>query len=77
MTNISENASIAVLQNEMKTLSATTARIETKLDTQSSMFLTRNEFNEFKARWFLSHTMAGLAGAVLTGVTIYILTHYK
>lgn len=74
MTTPSENADIAVLKSEMITVKETVARIESKLDQQNNTYVTQAEFAEFKKRWFLSHTLAGLAGSVLTAVIIYIIT---
>lgn len=74
MATQSENADIAVLQNQMKTVSETMIRVETKLDVFNTIFVTKAEFVEFKQRWFLSHAMSGIAGGVITGVAIYILT---
>ena len=75
MATSSENADIAVLQSQMKILMDTANRVETKLDQINQTYVTREEFAEFKKRWFLSHTLAAGAGSVITGVVIYILTH--
>lgn len=74
MTTKSQDPAVAVLQSQMKTVSDTVSRIETKLDAFNSSFVTKAEFAEFKQRWFFSHTLAGLAGAVLAGVIVYIIT---
>lgn len=57
MATQSENSDIAVLQTQMKSVMDSTLRIETKLDTYTSLFVTRNEFNAFKRQYWLSHTL--------------------
>jgi hypothetical protein len=74
MHHESTDPAVAVLQSQMSTATDTLARIETKLDTFNSMFVSKAEFQEFKQRWFLSHTLAAVAGAVVTGVLTYIIT---
>ena len=76
MASQAENAAIAVLQSQMKSALEGIATINNKLDTQSGLYVTQAEFQEFKRRWFLSHTMAALAGSIITGVAIYALTHF-
>lgn len=71
----SPDPAVAVLQNQVANISDVVGRIETKLDTFNNSFVTKAEFDEFKKRWFLSHTMAGISGAVLTGVIIYIINN--
>lgn len=75
MTAQTLDSDVAVLKSQMATTLDTVGRIETKLDTFNNQFVTKAEFDEFKKRWFLSHTMAGIAGAVLTGVVVYAITH--
>lgn len=72
MTTISENADIAVLQTEMKSVKDTVLRIETKLDTQTSMYVTRTEFMAFKRQYWLSHSLT----AVLTAVVTYLVAYF-
>lgn len=48
MATKSENADIAVLQTQMKTVQDAVMRIETKLDTQINTYVTKNEFDEYK-----------------------------
>ena len=74
MATKTESAEIAVLQTQMKSVIDCVVRIEEKLDMQSSLFVTSAEFNEFKKRWLLSHTMSAFAGSVVTALTIYIIT---
>lgn len=71
----SEDPAVAVLQSQVATLTETANRIETKLDTFNANYVTKFEFDEFKKRWFLSHTLAGVAGSVLTGVIIYAINN--
>lgn len=75
MATHSEATDIAVLKTEVKTIKEVLQRVEQKIDEQTNLYVTRAEFNEFKQRWFLSHTLAGVAGAVLTGVVVYAITH--
>lgn len=70
-----ENADIAVLKTKVENIESVLVRVESKLDAQSTNFVTQAEFSEFKKRWFLSHTLAAISGSVLTGVVIYIITH--
>ena len=74
MATKTESAEIAVLQTQMVSLMSCVKRIEEKLDLQTNMFVTSAEFNEFKKRWLLSHTMSAFAGSVVTALTIYIIT---
>lgn len=74
MATMQENADIAVLKSQMKTALEGITSINQKLDNQAGLYVTQSEFTEFKKRWFLSHTLAGLAGSVLTGVILYIIT---
>lgn len=74
MATKTESAEIAVLQTQMKSVIDCVSRIEEKLDMQSSLFVTSAEFDEFKKRWLLSHTMSAFAGSVVTAITIYIIT---
>jgi hypothetical protein len=71
----SPDASVAVLQSQMSTMSDTVSRIETKLDAFNNNFVTKAEFSEFKQRWFFSHTLAAVAGSVMSGVIVYFLVH--
>lgn len=75
MTAQSIDSDVAVLKSQMATTLDTVGRIETKLDTFNNQFVTKAEFEEFKKRWFLSHTMAGIAGAVLASVIVYIINN--
>ena len=75
MATKTESAEIAVLQTQMKSVMEGVSRIEEKLDTQLGLFVTKSEFDEFKKRWLLSHTMSAFAGSVVTALTIYIITH--
>lgn len=70
-----QDPAVAVLQSQMSTVSDTVSRIEVKLDTFNNSFVTKAEFNEFKQRWFFSHTLAALMGSIISGVTVYVLTH--
>lgn len=74
MTTAAETTDIAVLKTEVKTIKEVMVRIEGKIDAQNDLYVTRSEFNEFKQRWFLSHTLAAVAGATIAGVLVYILT---
>lgn len=68
--NPQENADIAVLKSEMKSLKDAALRIEEKLDKQNEVYVSKGEFNEFKQRWFLSHTLAAVMGAVISGILV-------
>lgn len=68
--NPQENADIAVLKSEMKSLKDAALRIEEKLDKQNEVYVSKSEFNEFKQRWFLSHTLAAIMGAIISGVVV-------
>lgn len=76
MATQQENADIAVLKSQMKTALDGISSINTKLDNQAGIYVTNAEFNEFKKRWFLSHTLAAIAGSILTGTVLYIITHF-
>lgn len=73
MATQSENADIAVLQTEMRTLKDAALRIETKLDAFNAMFVTRGEFNAFKRQYWLSHSMTAIITAAITGLVLYFL----
>lgn len=75
MATAVETTDIAVLKTKVDNIDKVIARVESKIDAQTDLYVTRTEFNEFKQRWFLSHTLAGLAGGVLTGVVIYIINN--
>ena len=75
MATKTEAAEIAILQTQMATVLASVARIEKKLDEQAAIFITRGEFDEFKKRWFLSHSISALFGSIITGLSIYVITH--
>ena len=75
MTNKSTETEIGILQTQMKSVMECATRIEEKLDLQTSLFVTKSEFNEFKKRWLLSHSMSAIAGSVVTALIIYIITH--
>lgn len=76
MATATEQTDIAVLKTKMESALKGIETINTKLDNQTALYLTRTEFDEFKKRWFLSHTLSGIAGSILTGVIIYIITHF-
>lgn len=73
MATVSENADIAVLQSEMRTVKDATLRIETKIDAYNTIFVTRNEFNAFKRQYWLSHSMTALITAAISGLIFYFL----
>lgn len=75
MATASETTDIAVLKTEVKTIKEVLVRVESKIDAQNELYVTRSEFQEFKKRWFLSHTVAGASGSILTGVIIYIINN--
>lgn len=75
MATKSENADIAVLQTEMKTMSDAVRRIETKLDMQNAVYVTRGEFDEFKKRWVMSHLIAAIVPSILTGLVVHFLVN--
>lgn len=75
MATKSTETEIGILQTQMKSVMECVGRIEEKLDTQLGLFVTKAEFDEFKKRWLLSHTMSAFAGSVITAITIYIITH--
>jgi len=75
MATKTESAEIAVLQTQVGSLIESVARIEEKIDNQAGSYVTRGEFNEFKKRWFYSHSMSAFFGSLLTGISIYIITH--
>lgn len=77
MATVSENADIAVLQTEMKSVKDTVLRIETKLDTQTSMYVTRAEFMAFKKQYWLSHTLTAVLTAVFTYLVVYFILGRK
>lgn len=74
MATISENADIAVLQSQMATVIKGVADINNKLDTQTTMFVTHGEFNEFKKRWALSHSIVAILTATVTALIVYFIT---
>lgn len=71
MATKSENADIAVLQSQMKSVLESLSSINSKLD---NTFVTKAEFNEFKQRWLFSHIIVGILSALVTGLTVYYLT---
>lgn len=77
MATANEQTDIAVLKTEVKTIKEVMVRIEQKIDNQTDLYVTRNEFNEFKQRWFLSHTLAAVAGSIITGLIVYFLTNHN
>lgn len=74
MATAIENADIAVLKTKTENIEKVLARVESKLDAQTNVYVTQAEFKEFKQRWFLSHTLAGMAGAILSAAITYWLT---
>lgn len=76
MATISENADIAVLQSQMKTLINSVDAISTKLDNQNSIYITRGEFTEFKSRWLFSHVIVALLTAIIVGLIEYFIIHH-
>lgn len=74
MATKSENADIAVLQSQMITVIEGVSDINKKLDSQMSLFVTHGEFNEFKKRWALSHSIVAIMTAVGTALIVYFLT---
>lgn len=75
MANIKEQASIAVLSSQMNEVIKRLDNIDKKQSEQVSLYVTRSEFGEFKQRWFFSHTLAAIAGAVMSGLVVYYLTN--
>jgi len=75
MATKTESAEIAVLQTQVSSLIESVARIEEKIDNQAGIYVTRGEFEEFKKRWFLSHSISALFGSIVTGISIYVITH--
>lgn len=67
-------ADIAVLKTKVEAIEATSLRIETKLDTQIQLFVTKGEFDEFKKRWALSHTIVAIITAIITALVVYFIT---
>lgn len=74
MATKSENADIAVLQSQMITVIDGVGNINKKLDSQMSMFVTHGEFDEFKKRWALSHSIVAIMTAVITALIVYFIT---
>lgn len=74
MATAAETTDIAVLKTKVENIEKIMGRVEGKIDAQTDLYVTRNEFNEFKQRWFLSHSLSAVAGAVIAGVLVYILT---
>jgi hypothetical protein len=77
MATANEATDIAVLKTEVKTIKEVLVRVESKIDAQTDLYVTRTEFNEFKQRWILSHTLAAVTGSIITGLVIYFLTHHS
>lgn len=75
MATQSEQTDIAVLKTKVDNIEKVLVRVEQKIDSQTDLYVTRTEFNEFKQKWFLSHSMAAIIGSVLTGLIVYFLTH--
>lgn len=75
MATQKEQADIAVLSSQMGDVIKRLDNIDKKMDLSGSLYVTRTEFAEFKQRWFLSHTLSGLLGAVVSGLAVYYLTH--
>lgn len=66
---------IAVLKTKVENIDKVLTRVESKIDAQNELYVTRVEFNEFKQRWFLSHSLAAVIGAVLSGLIVFFITH--
>lgn len=70
MATKSENADIAVLQAEMKSVKETLLRIEGKLDLQSTAYVNRSEFESYKksqnVQKFFIAIVAIIIGALVT-----------
>jgi len=77
MATASETTDIAVLKTKMENVEIVLSRVEKKIDAQTDLYVTRTEFNEFKQRWFLSHSLAAVIGSVLTGLIVYFLTTHS
>lgn len=75
MATAAETTDIAVLKTKVDNIEKVLGRVEGKIDAQTDLYVTRTEFNEFKTRWLLSHTLTALIGAVLSGLIVYFLTH--
>lgn len=75
MATAKEQSDIAVLNSQMGDVIKRLDSMNRKLDDQQNLYLTRTEFNEFKSRWFFSHSLAAIVGAVLSGLIVYYLTH--
>jgi uncharacterized protein YgiM (DUF1202 family) len=69
-----QTTDIAVLKTKVENIDKVLTRVETKIDAQSELYVTRTEFNEFKSKWLLSHTLSAVMGSVLTGLIVYFLT---
>jgi hypothetical protein len=77
MATATEATDIAVLKTKVENIEKVMVRVEQKIDAQTDLYVTRTEFNEFKQRWFFSHTLAAVAGSVITGLIVYFLTHHQ
>lgn len=75
MATIKEESQIAVLNSQMGDVIKRLDSIDKKLGDQQGMYVTRTEFQEFKSRWFFSHTLAALSGAIMSGLVVYYLTN--
>jgi len=81
MATKNENAEIAVLQEQIKTvqneltdIKKIIKEVQDWIKILDSRYVTQDQFSEFKGRWFWSHSASGIFGGVLVGVTIYVLT---
>lgn len=74
MATAAEVTDIAVLKTKVDNIEKVLGRVESKIDAQNELYITRTEFNEFKQRWFLSHSLSAVLGAVMAGLIVYYLT---
>lgn len=76
MATASEATDIAILKTKVENIEKVLSRVEGKIDAQTDLYVSRTEFNEFKARWLLSHSLSAVLGAVMSGLIVYFLTHH-
>jgi len=82
MATKSENADIAVLQTEMKTVNETLGKIDSKLtvmdeklDVANSLEKRVTTLEKARAKNWIFNTLSAIAGAVLLYLIQYVLTH--